>query len=137
MPGIVASGAKAPETNMNGIMIIIPANWTTSGRRTRSPMRPNRALIDAASATSTTTAATASSTVPWNRKPSSDGGGDEEGAADQREQRLVDRAGGAGQTARHRQGGEAVVEAVGVVDGGGDAGVGAGHHRGRRPAWPG
>ena len=69
-PGIVASGAKAPETNMKGIMIIIPANWTTSGRRTRSPMRPNRALIAAASAMSTTTEATASSTLPWNRNPS-------------------------------------------------------------------
>ena len=32
-PGIVSSGANALDTNMNGIITIIPANWTTSGRR--------------------------------------------------------------------------------------------------------
>ena len=38
--------AKALEMNMNGIMIIIPANWTTSGRRRRSPILPNNRWAD-------------------------------------------------------------------------------------------
>ena len=37
-PGMVSSGAKALDTNISGIITIIPANWTTSGRRSRSPM---------------------------------------------------------------------------------------------------
>ncbi len=50
---------------MNGIIIIIPANCTTSGRRSRSPMRPNRALIAPASTTSTRRPAAASTAPPW------------------------------------------------------------------------
>ena len=43
--GMVSSGANALDMNMSGIISIIPANCTTSGRRNRSPMRPNNALI--------------------------------------------------------------------------------------------
>ena len=116
---------------MNGIITIIPANWTTSGRRRRSPIRPNRALIAPASATSTTSPATASTTLPWKRKPEQHGGGtDEQHGADDREDHLVDRAGDAGQRARHGERGEPVVQAVGVVDRGGDTDVGSRHHGG-------
>ena len=60
---------NALETNISGIITIIPANWTTSGRRSRSPISPNNALIAPANTTSTTTAATASTELPWNSKP--------------------------------------------------------------------
>ena len=128
-PGMVSSGAKALETNISGIITIIPANWTTSGRRSRSPISPNRALIAPANTTSTTTR---------RRRPlrcrgsetQSDGGDPEQRSPGEREDGLVDGASHPRQRRPHRQGREAVVQAVGVIDRGGDSGVGAGHDRG-------
>ena len=117
--------------NISGIITIIPANWTTSGRRSRSPIRPNRALIAPASTISTTQPGDA-------RRRRCRGSGsraaprrtDEQHGAGDREDGLVDRAGDAGQCAWHGKRGEAVVETVGVVDRGGDSDVGAGHDGG-------
>jgi len=87
-PGIDSSGANAPDTNMNGIMIIIPANWTTSGRRSWSPIREQGAhrrrqrdqndLADNGIRRTTMEA-----------KPERDRGGDEDRGARHREQRSL------------------------------------------------
>ena len=129
-PGIVSIGANALETNISGIITIIPANWTTSWSRSRSPISPNSALIAPASTTSTTTAATASTCGAVELETQSHGGDPEQRSPGERKHGLVDGASHPRQRRSHRQGREAVVQAVGVIDRGGDSGVGAGHHRG-------
>ena len=55
---------------------------------------------------------------------------DQEHGPGNREHHLVERPSDTGQRTRHSQGSESIMEAVGVVDRGGDADVRASHHGG-------